>query len=319
MKASVLVAAAMVITSVNAAGKGGLKGLFKKGGGMTRSESEANLLEKNNPEPEPPQKSLEDESTQVVTWGPLMHNSAPVEPQDLTPTEPASVVAPALQRHRPRQGPSQDSLARGSRPGPSQDPSKDEPRPGPSQKRPVYKFGASQVSKPRKKDPVCDLIVAELRISRDSTWDFDFAFSRLTPDFYKLMKRQSDDGFDNMARMRMTKLRKNNSVVGTSEDEEKEKKEEKEKEEEEERKASASRVEAIQKWIGSHPKSIPDLESIKAEYINLEKNHGEIWARLLSSNCPTEGLKHFSLEYMKKQGYFPKWNFEINLINLDDQ
>ncbi|KAH6587841.1 hypothetical protein BASA61_006194 [Batrachochytrium salamandrivorans] len=141
----------MVITSVNAAGKGGLKGLFKKGGGMTRSESEANLLEKNNPEPEPPQDPLEDESTQVVTWGPLMHNSAPVEPQDLTPTEPASVVAPALQRHRPRQGPSQDSLARGSRPGPSQDPSKDEPRQGPSQKRPVYKFGASTYLSPVKK------------------------------------------------------------------------------------------------------------------------------------------------------------------------
>ncbi|KAH6571775.1 hypothetical protein BASA62_003702 [Batrachochytrium salamandrivorans] len=48
MKFSVFVAAAMIITSVNAAGKGRSRGWFKKVGGMTRSESEANLLEKSN-------------------------------------------------------------------------------------------------------------------------------------------------------------------------------------------------------------------------------------------------------------------------------
>ncbi|KAH6576651.1 hypothetical protein BASA61_003474 [Batrachochytrium salamandrivorans] len=57
MKFNVLVAAAMVITCVNASGKERPRGLFKKDGGMTGSESEANLLEKNNSEPGPPQKS----------------------------------------------------------------------------------------------------------------------------------------------------------------------------------------------------------------------------------------------------------------------
>ncbi|KAH6578575.1 hypothetical protein BASA60_003575 [Batrachochytrium salamandrivorans] len=57
MKVSVLVATAIAITSVNASGKGGFGGLFKKGGGMTGSESKANLLEKNNSEPGPSRKS----------------------------------------------------------------------------------------------------------------------------------------------------------------------------------------------------------------------------------------------------------------------
>ncbi|KAH6560073.1 hypothetical protein BASA60_000072 [Batrachochytrium salamandrivorans] len=57
MKFSVLVAAAMVITSVSAAGKEGLGGWFKKGDGMTGSESKANLLEKSNSKSGPSRKS----------------------------------------------------------------------------------------------------------------------------------------------------------------------------------------------------------------------------------------------------------------------
>ncbi|KAH6576654.1 hypothetical protein BASA60_004403 [Batrachochytrium salamandrivorans] len=51
MKFNALVAAAMVITSVNASGKGRPKGLFKKGDGMKGSDSSWTLLEK-DPEPE---------------------------------------------------------------------------------------------------------------------------------------------------------------------------------------------------------------------------------------------------------------------------
>ncbi|KAH6571867.1 hypothetical protein BASA62_003670 [Batrachochytrium salamandrivorans] len=60
MKFNVLVAAAMVITRVNAAGKGGFGGLLKKGGGMTGSESSWNLLDK-DPESGPSQDAAGDE------------------------------------------------------------------------------------------------------------------------------------------------------------------------------------------------------------------------------------------------------------------
>ncbi|KAH6561566.1 hypothetical protein BASA60_011459 [Batrachochytrium salamandrivorans] len=296
MKVSVLVAAAMVITSVSASGKGGLGGLFKKGSGMTGSESAWNLLDK-NPESEPSQESPIRGVGQRLLQSSLARKLR----------SGSSRNSP---KHKPRPGPSQDSLAHGS-------------RPVFPQKRPVHDSAPIQVPEPRKKDPVCDPIVEELYISRDKICDFDAAFSRLIPDFYKLMRRQSDKEFNNMMKMRMAKLMKEYGVVGTSGDDvikgNDEKEEEEKDEEEEERKASALRAEAMQKWIESHPKAISDLESIKAKYISLEKDHGEIWARLLSSNCPTEKVKHFSLEYMKQSEYFPEWYSETNLISLDEQ
>ncbi|KAH9267408.1 hypothetical protein BASA83_009947 [Batrachochytrium salamandrivorans] len=56
MKVNVLVAAAMTITSVSASGKGGLGGLFKKGGGMKGSGSSYDTLD-NELEPGSSQKS----------------------------------------------------------------------------------------------------------------------------------------------------------------------------------------------------------------------------------------------------------------------
>ncbi|KAH6576653.1 hypothetical protein BASA60_004402 [Batrachochytrium salamandrivorans] len=89
--------------------------------------------------------------------------------------------------------------------------------------------------------------------------------------------------------------------------------------EEERIKAEALIVEAIQKWIESHPEAIPRLREIQAEYISLEKDHLVIWAKLVDSKCSTERLETLSPEYMKKDGYFPEWDFETNLMSFDDQ
>ncbi|KAH6578584.1 hypothetical protein BASA61_006191 [Batrachochytrium salamandrivorans] len=57
MKVSVLVAAAMAIASVSASGRGQPKGFLKKSGGMTGSESKANLVIDDDSESGPSQKS----------------------------------------------------------------------------------------------------------------------------------------------------------------------------------------------------------------------------------------------------------------------
>ncbi|KAH6565975.1 hypothetical protein BASA62_006953 [Batrachochytrium salamandrivorans] len=64
MRVKALVVAAMVITSVNASGKGGFKSWFGRGG-MTGSESRHNLLRSTlslSQEPEPTKKKLGDGS-----------------------------------------------------------------------------------------------------------------------------------------------------------------------------------------------------------------------------------------------------------------
>ncbi|KAH6577288.1 hypothetical protein BASA62_000977, partial [Batrachochytrium salamandrivorans] len=111
MKVNVLVAAAMTITSVSASGKGGLGGLFKKGGGMKGSGSSYDTLD-NELEPGSSQKS------------------------------PRRGVGQRL---------SQSSLVRKLRSGSSQDPPKDEPRPGPSQDPPNNEPDTPQAPEPRKK------------------------------------------------------------------------------------------------------------------------------------------------------------------------
>ncbi|KAH6566426.1 hypothetical protein BASA62_006704 [Batrachochytrium salamandrivorans] len=286
MKFNALVAAAMVITSVNASGKGRPKGLFKKGGGMKGSDSSWSLLEK-DPEPGSSQESLV---------------------------------------HRSKSGPSQDSLAHGSKSRPSQSSQRHKPRPKLSQslamhrlrsalssKPPRHKPGKIQVPEPRKKDPVCDPIARELHASWKKISVFDKTFSKQIPDFYKLLRKEREKKDDkDMMKMRMAKLREEYGVEEMSEGEE-------EMDEEERIKAEALIVEAIQKWIESHPEAIPRLREIQAEYISLEKDHLVIWAKLVDSKCSTERLETLSPEYMKKDGYFPEWDFETNLMSFDDQ
>ncbi|KAH6574612.1 hypothetical protein BASA61_006182 [Batrachochytrium salamandrivorans] len=344
MKFNVLVAAAMVITSVSASGKGGLGGLFKKGGGMTRSESAWSLLDKNNPEPgssqDSPRRGVGQKLSQSTLARKLRSGSSRNSP-----------------KHKPRPGPSQDPLAHGSRPGPSQDPPKDELRPGPSQNPPVneprpglsldevlYNSDTPQVPEPRKKDPICDAIARELSISWGKISDFDSSFSKQIPDFYKLLTKERREKHDKMMEkklikfkktnsgvgmsenelmnmMRMTKLRENNSVVGTSGDDvirgnDEEDEDEDDDDEEEKRKAHDLNLKEMQKWRKSNPEDIPRLQEIKAESISLEQDHSVIWAKLLSNKCPTEKLERFSPETMKEQGYFPKWDDDIDLIDL---
>ncbi|KAH9247618.1 hypothetical protein BASA81_014797, partial [Batrachochytrium salamandrivorans] len=81
MKFNVLVVAAMVITSVNASGHGRFGGLFKQGSDITRSDSEASLLEKK----EPPRRGVKQRSSRKS----LVHRLGSVFPSKSTRHEPA--------------------------------------------------------------------------------------------------------------------------------------------------------------------------------------------------------------------------------------
>ncbi|KAH6581429.1 hypothetical protein BASA60_002426 [Batrachochytrium salamandrivorans] len=273
MKFNALVAAAMVITSVSASGKGRPKGLFKKGGGMKGSDSSWSLLEK-DPEPgssqDSPRRGMGQRLSQSTLVRKLKSGSSRSSP-----------------KHKPRPGPSQDSLAHGS-------------RPVFPQKRPVYKPDTPQAPEPRKKDPVCDPIVRELQASWGKISDSDLAFRNREPDFHKLLTKEGSEKRDRMMEkklirfkktnsevemsgnelidmIRMTEFEKTNGVIATSGEEEDEDEEEKEEEKEKERNAHDLIVGEMQKWIESNPKSIPGLQEFKAESIGLEKDHGEIW------------------------------------------
>ncbi|KAH9267407.1 hypothetical protein BASA83_009946 [Batrachochytrium salamandrivorans] len=333
MKFNALVVAAMVITSVNASGKGRPRSLFKKVGGLTRSESAWSLLDKNNPEPgssqDSPRRGMGQRLLQSTLARKLRSGSSRNSP-----------------KHKSRPGPPQDSLAHGSRPGPSQDPPKDEPRPGssqdppkdeprpgPSQDPPNNEPDTPQAPEPRKKDPVCDPIVRELQASWEKISDFDSSFSKQIPDFYELLTKERREKLDKMMKKKLIRFKKTNSEVRMSGDEledmvrmiEFEEKnsvmaasgdEEEEEVTEEERNAHDLIVGAMQEWRKLHPEAIPRLQEIKAEYISLEQEHSEIWARFDENNCDTERLKRFSSEGMKKEGCFPEWDDDIDLIDL---
>ncbi|KAH6577285.1 hypothetical protein BASA62_000974 [Batrachochytrium salamandrivorans] len=197
----------------------------------------------------------------------------------------------------------------------------------------IQRHAPIQVPEPRKKDPICDPIARELHASRVKISDFDLAFSKREPGFHKLLAKERREKRDKMMKKKLIRFKKINSEVRMSGDEledmakmiefEEEREEEREEDDdddrEEERKADALRVEAMQKWIESNPKSIPGLQKIKEESISLEQDHFVIWARFDKNNCVTKRLNRFSPETMEKEGYFTKLDFEINLINLDDQ
>ncbi|KAH6590630.1 hypothetical protein BASA50_009247 [Batrachochytrium salamandrivorans] len=229
MKFNALVVAAMVITSVNASGKGRPRSLFKKVGGLTRSESAWSLLDKNNPEPgssqDSPRRGMGQRLLQSTLARKLRSGSSRNSP-----------------KHKSRPGPPQDSLAHGSRPGPSQDPPKDEPRPGSSQDPPkdeprpghhriadritdhqmsqcISRYDTPQAPEPRKKDPVCDPIVRELQASWEKISDFDSSFSKQIPDFYELLTKERREKLDKMMKKKLIRFKKTNSEVRMSGDE----------------------------------------------------------------------------------------------------
>ncbi|KAH9247617.1 hypothetical protein BASA83_000918 [Batrachochytrium salamandrivorans] len=80
MKLNALVVAAMVVTLVNAAGHGRFGGLFKQGSDITRSDSEASLLEKK----EPPRRGVKQRSSRKS----LGHRLRPVFPSKSTRHRP---------------------------------------------------------------------------------------------------------------------------------------------------------------------------------------------------------------------------------------
>ncbi|KAH9250631.1 hypothetical protein BASA81_011550 [Batrachochytrium salamandrivorans] len=155
MKFNALVAAAMVITSVNAAGKGGFRGFLKKGGGMTGSESLEKLVIDDDPELEPSQESPRCGARQRLSQIPLAR--------------------------RFRSGPSQDAPKSESEPVVTQDPSNN-------------LSGTPQVPEPRKKDPVCRAIVEELYTSWEKLDTLNYRFRIQALEFHKLMMGEITKG-----------------------------------------------------------------------------------------------------------------------------
>ncbi|KAH6566427.1 hypothetical protein BASA62_006705 [Batrachochytrium salamandrivorans] len=124
MKVSVLVAAAMVITSVNAGRKREFKSFLKKVGGMTGSESKANLVIDDDLESGSSQDSPVHGARQRPSQIPLARRLRSILPPKSLMHNPESELAEKLvidddpeseppqksQRHEPRPGPSQSSL-----------------------------------------------------------------------------------------------------------------------------------------------------------------------------------------------------------------
>ncbi|KAH9245383.1 hypothetical protein BASA81_017147 [Batrachochytrium salamandrivorans] len=243
--------------------------------------------------------------------------------------DPESEPPQKSPRRGARQGPSQSSLARklrsslpyslledDSEPGPSQNSPKDEPRQGPSQSslahgsmpelsldEVLYNSGKVHVSKPIKKDPVCDPIVAELRTSLDKFSDLNHEFRKHAPDFHKLMRRE-DEKWEDAASGYANETVKKNKKGRKSKKGKKNKKDDLNHEE-------------IQKWIRENPVAIPKLQEIKTESISLKKCHFVIWEQLLDSKCPTEGLEYLSPAGMKRRGYFLQWKDEKGVDILE--
>ncbi|KAH6591736.1 hypothetical protein BASA61_004817 [Batrachochytrium salamandrivorans] len=154
MKFNALVVAAMVITSVNAVGRGGSRSLFEGNGRMTKSGSKANLLDKDL-DPVVTQNSPEDEPRQ---------GSSPDSPKhELTQTQLDKFVKTECV-----EGLTED----------------------PTRHKAASVLDTPQVFKPIEKDPICDPIVAELSISWRKISDFDRAFSKQESEFYKLMRNR---------------------------------------------------------------------------------------------------------------------------------
>ncbi|KAH6599843.1 hypothetical protein BASA61_002456 [Batrachochytrium salamandrivorans] len=157
-------------------------------------------------------------------------------------------------------------------------------------------------------DPICNSIEDELCTLWFKINAFNIAFIDRILEFYALLA----GGYKGVMERSETKGEngeENNSVMEMSEDE-------KRKNEEEKIKAHDLRAKEIQKWISLNPGAISDLESIKAGYISLENDYRAVWKRFDENNCETKLVKQFFIENMIKDGYFPKWDFEINLIDL---
>ncbi|KAH6573775.1 hypothetical protein BASA50_006451 [Batrachochytrium salamandrivorans] len=163
MKFSFLVVAAMVITCVNASGRGQPRSLFKKYGGMKRSDSAQKLVIDDDLESEPPQKSPRLGMGQRLLQSSLVRGFRSALPYSSLEDDPES-------------GPSQNSPEHGQEPEPSQSSLENDSEPGSSQNPPVYKPDTPQNPEPKKgggdgssmHDPIellCSNLIAALKKS----------------------------------------------------------------------------------------------------------------------------------------------------------
>ncbi|KAH6574471.1 hypothetical protein BASA60_005497 [Batrachochytrium salamandrivorans] len=72
--------------------------------------------------------------------------------------------------------------------------------------------------------------------------------------------------------------------------------------------------EQIRTWLKSHPKAIPGLRKIKSKYDGFEANRNDILQRYDENKCPL-AFTRFSLKEMEKQGSLPKW-YDENGVNF---
>ncbi|KAH6568714.1 hypothetical protein BASA62_005314 [Batrachochytrium salamandrivorans] len=287
MKVSVLVAAAMVITSVSASGKGRPKGFLKKDGGMTGSESLEKLVMDDDPESEPPQKSPRRGARQGPSQSSLARKLRSSLPYSLLEDDSEPGPSQNSPKDEPRQGPSQSSLAHGSMPELSLD-------------EVLVKFTYPSLLK-KTRSAILSSPNYALHWSKFS--DLNHEFRKHAPDFHKLMRRE-DEKWEDAASGYANETVKKNKKGRKSKKGKKNKKDDLNHEE-------------IQKWIRENPAAIPGLQEIKTESISLKKCHFVIWEQLLDSKCPTEGLEYLSPAGMKRRGYFLDWYDEKGVDILE--
>ncbi|KAH6580291.1 hypothetical protein BASA61_009722, partial [Batrachochytrium salamandrivorans] len=161
MKFNALVVAAMVITSVNAGGRGGFKSFLDKVGRMMRSGSSYGTL-KNDLETEPSQN-------------------------------------PPVNEPRPR--PPRNSPRYGTILGPPQNPQVRVSEPVTILKRLLYALGEIQKSRFHKKTPECIPIVEKFTLSWKKMDTFDGVFHRQVPDLYEILRKERHKEFNNLIKL----------------------------------------------------------------------------------------------------------------------
>ncbi|KAH6572720.1 hypothetical protein BASA50_007934 [Batrachochytrium salamandrivorans] len=264
MRFNVLVVAAMVITSVNAVRRGRFTGRLGSNS-MPRSDSEQNLLGDGS-EPELTQDPPEHKPELVFPQNPPAHVSIPGPSQDSQGHGLAPVVPDSLIEDGSKSVVSENLLGDGLESGSSQDSPGHVSRPGPSQDPPRHRPGASQVSKPRQKDPVCDPIVKKLNRLWLKADEIDARFYSLMPVYYRLMKGEDMKG----KRIKKHKLKLKQMIAYLA--------------------------------LSNEHKAI--LGEFKVEYAGVAKEYPAIWTELMAKECWTEFFHKLPLEKMIKKGYF---------------
>ncbi|KAH6566122.1 hypothetical protein BASA82_000804 [Batrachochytrium salamandrivorans] len=324
MKFNALVVAAMVITSVNAAGKGKFGGYFGDKDESKPVVSQDPSMSEPKPKfsqrllgswkkPKPSQGPPENVPNSASPQEFLEHGSEPGSSQDSPMSEPnpellqdpqvheqVSELSQDPPAHKPKPKFPQKLLGSWKKPKPSHGQPENVPKSGPSHK--FFGHGLKLVvpselsghisGKPQYPDPeaslLCDFIDVELSLLWENVNELNLKFKELDLDFYR-MTMEWDEGEDEEykkgKRGKRSKKHKKSKKA----------------------KKDSLKVKMMEEWLKLNDEFIPKLRETKTEYDGYKANLYGIWERLDETKCPVGHFEELHSEEMTRNEYFPKW------------